>query len=305
LHQHHQALDGATDYLFDADTFGAKMTEGFAWFTSNNEGYYNRFDYHKGMDISTLIMGSSHMEGTNLMYWNNTANLLENFLNEKVYNIGVSGHNFIHCAANLKAALQKYKPENYVAIETNSIKFNEKELNDVLEDSVKKIPAYDQGILAQLRKNNFLRLMYAQFFQNFLKKYVLKTAPANPFETPQNDGGLTLSKVLNKMSATVRENSSAKIIIAYHPFVSLNKDGSLKIEGDLEAVKIFSDLCKENGIYFIDMSERFLSEYQKDFTLPYGFFNTSVASGHMNKDGHRMFAEEIYKLMQKIERGEN
>jgi len=49
------------------------------------------------------------------------------------------------------------------------------------------------------------------------------------------------------------------------------------------------------------MSQRFLSEYEKNYTLPAGFFNTSVAKGHMNKDGHRMFAEEIYKLMQRIE----
>ena len=70
-------------------------------------------------------------------------------------------------------------------------------------------------------------------------------------------------------------------------------------------MKVFADACEANRIYFIDMSKRFLSEYEKNYTLPTGFFNTSVAKGHMNKDGHRMFAEEIYKLMQKIERGEN
>ena len=111
---------------------------------------------------------------------------------------------------------------------------------------------------------------------------------------------ILLNQVLKKMSATVK-NSGAKLIIAYHPSVALNKDGSLKIEGNPESVKVFSEACAQNGIYFIDMSERFLSEYEKNYTLPTGFFNTSVAKGHLNKYGHRMFAEEIYKLMQKIE----
>lgn len=66
-------------------------------------------------------------------------------------------------------------------------------------------------------------------------------------------------------------------------------------------MKQFSDLCAQNGIYFLDMSNRFLDEYEKNYTLPYGFMNTSVCKGHMNKHGHKMFAEEIYRLINRIE----
>ncbi|MBR0279256.1 MAG: hypothetical protein IJQ75_04680, partial [Synergistaceae bacterium] len=59
----------------------------------------------------------------------------------------------------------------------------------------------------------------------------------------------------------------------------------------------------ENGIYFLNMAGRFLEEYEKDYTLPYGFANTSVGKGHMNVHGHRMFADEIYKLIQRIGAG--
>lgn len=66
-------------------------------------------------------------------------------------------------------------------------------------------------------------------------------------------------------------------------------------------MKLFSDSCKRNGVYFLDMSERFLSEYAKNYTLPYGFINSSVGKGHMNRYGHKMFAEEIYALIKRIE----
>ena len=60
-------------------------------------------------------------------------------------------------------------------------------------------------------------------------------------------------------------------------------------------------LCEENGIYFISMTERFLNEYAKDYTIPYGFMNTSVAKGHLNENGHRMLADEVYRLITRIE----
>ena len=94
----------------------------------------------------------------------------------------------------------------------------------------------------------------------------------------------------------------AKIIIAYHPSVRVNEDGTLKImRGAEENAAKIQKLCRENGIYYLDTGNHFLEEYEKDYTLPYGFMNTSVGRGHMNKYGQKMFAEEIYKLIQEIE----
>lgn len=300
LHQHYPDTDGATDYLFDAHKFGSKFTEGFAWFVSNNEGYNNTFDYKKNMPINTLIMGSSHMEGTNIMPKYNTTNLLHNLSGKTVYNIGISGHGFPTCAANFESALKKYKSE-YTVIETGSIIFSEDTLTKILENKITKIPAYSKGILSLLRRNNFLRLIYAQFFKDLFKSLVLKTPKQNSnIAKIESNNSILLSKVLNKLG-NIASKSKTKLIIAYHPLVSLQTDGTLKIESNPEVSQQFSELCAQNGIYFLDMSERFLNEYEKNFTLPYGFFNTSVATGHMNNDGHRMFADEIFKLMQRIE----
>ena len=75
----------------------------------------------------------------------------------------------------------------------------------------------------------------------------------------------------------------------------------MKIDDDPKTVSQFSELCAENGIYFLNMAGRFLDEYRRDYTLPYGFANSSVGKGHMNIHGHRMFADEIYRFIQKTE----
>ena len=136
------------------------------------------------------------------------------------------------------------------------------------------------------------------YFKNYFDDY--KSEREAAFTDPSNR--ILLSQLFSRMAATVRNNTSAKLIIVYHPEIKLNDDGSLSLTDNPEAVKIFSELCRENGIYFVNTGARFLDDYQRNHTLPYGFFNSSVGTGHMNKYGHRIFAEEVYKLIQEIER---
>ena len=295
--QHHADPAGATDYKFEPDTFFAFGREGFSYGRTNNEGYNDSSDYIKGMPVQILVTGSSHMEALHVMRKKNAASLLAELSDRFVYNIGTSAHTFITCAVNLESALRKYTPSEYVIIETASVNFSDKELERIISKNVSKIPAYDKGILSVLRRNNFLRLMYHQF------PVLLKSNMTSRKKSEQNDSynsKALLTEVLRNLAHTA-SSYGIKLIIAYHPSISLNKDGTISINGDLNIVRQFSELCAQNGIYFLDMSKRFLDEYKKNYTLPYGFMNTSVGSGHMNKYGHKMLAEEIYGLIQRIE----
>ena len=138
-----------------------------------------------------------------------------------------------------------------------------------------------------------MRLLYHQYVRHLL-------VPAGNNEPEPVCDSSALSYALHTLNEAV-SLSGAKLIIVYHPFISLNKDGTMKIDDETEPVKMFSDLCEENGIYFISMTERFLNEYAKDSTIPYGFMNTSVAKGHLNENGHRMLADEVYRLITRIE----
>ena len=90
------------------------------------------------------------------------------------------------------------------------------------------------------------------------------------------------------------------IIIFYHPGIAIHQDGSISTNGDSTIIHLFQEVCEENGIYFLDMSDRFQQEYEESYTLPYGFANTSVGSGHLNKYGHAMIADELYKLISEV-----
>ena len=91
------------------------------------------------------------------------------------------------------------------------------------------------------------------------------------------------------------------MIIFYHPTTRINSDGSLLLPNDAEKRETFSNLCKQNGIIFLDMTERFKYEYKVNHVLPHGFINSSVGSGHLNKYGHKMIADELYKLIEGVE----
>ena len=300
--------DGASDLRFRPFESYSNLTEGFAYGNFNNEGYNNLYNYERGMSIDVLVMGSSHMLARSVMTKNNTASVLMNISGKKVYNIGVTSHFFLTCAKNLAAALKKYRPK-YVVIESMSANFSDKDLNDILLSNFPKVSnnsslGENVGLFRSIYRR-YIRALLRELCKNFtavsfikdnifgaIQFYLLKEGPRS--DAPSDP--ILLNEVCKKISQTAKYYG-ANLIVVYHPSVALNKDGSLKIEGNPEAVKVFKNACEQNGIYFIDMSERFLSEYAKNFTLPTGFFNTSVTKGHLNKDGHRMFAEEVCKLI--------
>jgi hypothetical protein len=53
-----------------------------------------------------------------------------------------------------------------------------------------------------------------------------------------------------------------------------------------------------NGVLFVDMTGVFISAYNTRRDLPYGFLNTAVGVGHLNKNGHAIIAVELFKRIQ-------
>lgn len=296
---HVRDKDGATYEKLTPHAFYASGTEGFSIGRFNNDGYNNLFDYERGMKIDVLIMGSSHMQGFQVMQRYNAANVLGKLSGRIIYNIGMGAHGLPVCISNLEAAAKKYKPEEYIVIEADSLSIDDDTLTRILAGTFSKSSQEKGVIRLLLRRNPYFTLLWINL-NNYIRDNFQDKNISLGSSSVLNNSEL-LSEVLMQMRKKSSEYSRAKIIIAYHPSASLNKNGTLKINCDSELVRQFSDLCTQNGIYFLDMSSRFLDEYEKNYTLPYGFLNTSVGKGHMNQYGHRMFAEEIYKLMNRIE----
>ena len=294
--QHITDKDGVTDYIFEPGKFWIQASEGFGWGWINNDGYKTLHDFHAGISIDVIMIGTSHMEAAQMPMNRAASAVLEEFSGMSVYNLGVPGQSFASCLSTLKAAVRKYAPSKYIIIEAHHTALSDKDLRKILSGTVKGRPAFDKGFASLVRKSDYLRLLY----HKYLKARISPEPEDTGIPVPSTE---LLSETLGFAARTAR-SSGAKLIIAYHPYVALQPDGTLKLRvsgEEAEYMAGLSRLCAQNGIYFLDMSQRFLKEYAENFSLPYGFANTSPGSGHMNALGHRMFAEEIYSLIQRIE----
>lgn len=289
--------DGATDYTWKPNVRYWYGLEGFGYGKINNEGYMNLFDYDNNTTVNVLVMGSSNMEALQIPMRESTANLLSDMLEKTtVYNIGISGHTFLTCAGNLLDAIKKYQPTDYVIIESSNVEFSDEELKKFINGSFEELSLHDRGVLNILRENPYIRLLYKQAVALIENRKSVDEGLTLEKNTKNNK--FLLNEVLCKMSYTAsRYGGGVRIAIIYHPQISINKNGSLLCLVNNDAVSVFADLCAENDIIFLDMSKRFEKEYKEHYAVPYGFSNTSVGEGHLNKSGHAMMANEIYRLI--------
>ena len=298
---HYSTKDGATDYSWEKNKFYSRGTEGFAWGKTNNEGYLNSFDYTEDTEVDVLIMGSSHMEAYQVAMDQSAAAVLGKLMPEKtVYNIGTSGHHLIVCADNLSSALTKYKPGDYVVIEVANLSFSEDQVQDAINEEVAELPSQSGGLIGLLQKIPFLRLVYLQL-TSFANKGGADVDGENTgSSTAEVASSESYNALLERMNRTA-EDAGVELIIVYHPSLYLNEDGSATVSYDNDLSSMFAEKCESNGITFLNMGERFIRGYAEDHVLPHGFANTSVGSGHLNKNGHAMIAESLYEIMKEAE----
>lgn len=140
---HVEPIANETFYRWEAGSFTSTMEEGFAWINMDENGYNNLkcFD-----SIDVLLMGSSHMEAIQISTEDTVASKLNEFLPYSTYNIGISGHSFIHCVNNLKSAIEVFKPSKYVIIETYNVSPELDEMNAVIGGQLVPNDGSDSGI---------------------------------------------------------------------------------------------------------------------------------------------------------------
>ena len=297
---HYICEDGVSDYRWEHHKFYSTWKEGFAWGRTNNEGYMNSFDYTPKMPVDVLILGSSHMEARYVAQNKSTAALLNEWMPEKtVYNLGLSSHAFLTCASNLEAALEKYAPADCV-METSTLAFSNQDLQLTINGELPEVDSRSEGILALLQSNQYIRLAYKQIAYFFGSLPWEKNNDAQDAAVPAAEDASSneelLGTLLAKMSQTASDKG-ARLIILYHPSTKIDAGGNLVMGENEGDAGWFAEQCEENGIVFLDMTERFRTAYEEDFTLPHGFSNTTVGSGHLNKAGHEMIAQELYQIL--------
>jgi len=239
------------------------------------------------------------MEGFNVAQDENAgAQINRIFSGDKYcYNIGTAGHTMLYCVKHLDDALSRYKPNEYVVIETFTLDFDKALLEDVAEGRLADIPSHTGGIIGLMQKLPYLRLFYTQHFKGGGEAFD-STEAAQPMG--MDEYRVAMGRVLDMVAEAAAKHEVCPIIV-YNTTLLINSDGGVYTATDEAQLAAFTELCAERGIVFTDATARFMAHFEAEHELPYGFSNTSPGGGHMNKLGHRLLAEEVCAVIMERE----
>ena len=299
---------GNTDYVWPANSIWMKMNEGIAWGRFDANGF-NNLEVIDNPDV--IILGSSHMEAAFLMQDENVGYLLGEKLKDEytVYNMGISGHNFFKISQYLPNNLTLYdnSPE-FTIMETSTVDLTNESVDEVIQSSVEYTPSYTKGIMVEIQKSPFFRLLYRQIqeglFDLFMPEKKAAEAKADSIQIKMeetiDDIDVNAYNRLFKYLSDLQKKYGTNIIIFYHPTEQLNPDGSIEFEND-KSLEIFSQTAEEYGIKFINMADDFEKMYYEEHHVPHGFITGRLGAGHLNKYGHAAVADALYDAIKELE----
>ncbi len=293
---HHTNPTGATDYVWRPNEHIATMTEGFAWLKMDEAGFNNA-----GIPdtVDVLFMGSSHTDDLHFSADKNAAVLTGELTGRSVYNVGMSGHTIYRCLDNLPAALATYQPEEFVVLETDTVRLNVDRMNEVLNGTALPNPSYESGIVYYMQLIPAFKPMYKQLDVWMSLEEEEEEQSSESSEMPEEYLGV-LKELLARAGQQARE-AGVTLIVYYHPPEKLMPDGTVRYKTSKQYLTAFSEACEEAGIVFVNMTESFCRLYNTQHLLAHGFDNTQIGEGHLNANGHKVIAEVLSELINQRE----
>ena len=280
-----------------------------------------------------LLMGSSHAEGLQVMQKDSMTSALNNRIDPSVrtvYNLGTAGYTLPLIVQGFQAALEEFPHASAVMIEVSQLEFANEELLAAMDQAKFDPASTGQALMQSLGTTRRIRneileviplisLLRQQFdsmdlsmrdafgIRDFINAQQAKQLSQNSTQAPEQttnaaeDESIKVSDTLHQVFALLHAEFDQPIILLYHPGVTTLPDGTISINRDMRYYEDYRTACEDNGIVFVDAGDAFLQAYEADFSLPYGFDNTTMQSGHLNKLGHQIDAEELYKAWMNIQ----
>lgn len=298
---HKSNKGGNTDYIWPANARWFKMTEGISTGKFDSNGF-NNLEAIDNPDI--LILGSSHMEATDVPQGDNLTAVINDIFDGqyRAYSMGISGHTLTKVVNYLPVSMELFENDpKYVVIEISNPVVKQSAVDNIRNGTVSVDPSYDTGIIATLQKFPFIRLVYQQISGGLLKLFMPSRTPS----TPKAQAPDPISEeAYDGMLTCIREamgDSESRVIIMYHATEILQEDGSVTFDENKEAVTMFSQKCEEYGFTFLNMTEAFTEMYENEHKLPHGFITGAIGTGHLNTDGHRVMAETLAEVINRLD----
>ena len=280
-------------------------TEGYSISKIDSRGYVN---LDKPLaDSYVLMMGSSHTQGKEVPEDKRYSALVsEQIANDGLlhaYDIACDGNTLATQIKYFDAAVKAFPNAEVITIEISDTDCSIEALEDAL-DQIKYDPMDSAARFSELSLSSRLK--------NIIKVYMpLATKIKRDMEAAQeaakkndeaddNEEAIIDSEgyliTFNKALGLIRSECDNPIVIVYHPDIIINSDATISLEY-CETWELFKKACENNNVDVIDSGEDFLLHYEKNGEMPYGFLNTRLGSGHLNRVGHKIIADEIVEYL--------
>ena len=299
---HRPNPSGATDFLWEPYQWIIDRKEGNACFRLDANGLNNPVGA-ADEPVDILLMGDSHMEAAHISASENVSALLNKLYPEKhTYNIALGGHTLYTCVKNIENALDEFEPTDYVLLDVKSVETEADSMRKVINDQYETAPSYNQTILAALQVYvPAIKLMYKQLEDWVTVEAAQKTEQIQQ-AAPKDQETLSLLDSFLKKAADAASKHGVQPLIFYIPPTNISPGGGIDCQTDRNMLSDFSQACEHNGIVFVDMTHAFERLYTEQHVLPYGFINTRVGKGHLNRYGCRAVADELVRVLTDLDR---
>ena len=300
--------DGTTNFKYDSNSNWSFMLEGSGYGKINNQGYNSAY-YIDCPNPDIVFAGSSHMEALQVPQDKNFVYLLNQkfdkdnlpYNNYKCLNLGISGHFFEVTASNFENIATQYNGAKYVVIEVTSVEYSPVMLDDIIACKF-SAPMEEKGFIHNIAQSiPFVRLMYKKINETSSAQGAPVAETATSSAKP--DMGVYAEKmntILGRISKLSAQNNIVPIILMHERFWE-DQNGNIIMELNNTYKTAFKKCCQDNGIKVIDVSSAMVSAYKNNHEFSYGFSNTAPGEGHLNKTGHHIIAETVYKFINETE----
>lgn len=307
------------DYRLEPDNYGLYAVEGFGILHSDKNGFSNR-NGELAENNYVLVMGSSQSVGDQVLCQYRYSEILDKEYSQDgkihVYNVAHGGKRLYHLIKNFKDIITEFPNSSTVIIELSdgTIIMSDEEFHDAMQQV-----EYDNSLHGEELQNHtfvgkmsmavkkscpFLLLAYDQLTRKkftdikdaFWHADSGKVNSENKVEESYEQNSEIYDRYFQSMRL-IRKEYSGEIIVIYHEPLTVEELKNARCENNVRAVWL-EKACLENEIDFINVKQDFLEEYLDSNSLPYGFYNTEMGSGHLNKTGHKIIAKRLLEELQ-------
>lgn len=298
-----QRSGNATDAIWEPQKYIIKGDEGFGINYVDSNGYVNPEKQISGDEL-ILCMGASFLQGKEVMQSDKYTSLLDKLLyNEAdelhVYNLSKDAYFYPEIVSGVYAAIQEFPQTSILIIDLHKTDFSFGEMNNALQ--IRQFSYDEVGVnkydsISSITKLKNVIKDYFPIINCFKSQMAQVTKSTSEEKTEVDYLSEEYRNIMFETVKVLRNSFSDRIIVLFHPSVSLDETGEMILQYS-ESFEYFTAACEEYGIEIVDVGNSFLQKYHEEYIVPYGFLNTRMGEGHINKAGHEIIANELYEYL--------